>query len=160
MWARYMIAVTAGQPNGDFPLPSGISFADIDKTSGGLATPYCPPNLIEREAFKTGTEPSQTCPLHLAVMPTTVVPMYDEFGNLITTDTATMTDTTATYVPPVPSEPTLTGGVFRTDTAPPPTTTTVSPPPPPPTTTTVSPTPPPSSTDTTGTSPPDSDGVR
>ncbi len=160
MWTRYMLAVTAGQPNTDFPVPSGISFAEIDKTSGGLVTSYCPQNAIVREAFKTGTEPSSTCPLHLASLPPPVVPMYDEFGNLIptplpptTTDTAPMTETTGTYAPP---ERTLTGGVFRTDTAPPPpppptTTTTTAPPPPPPTTTTTTTTPPPVSTDTTGT---------
>jgi penicillin-binding protein 1B len=118
MWARYMIGATAGQPNADFPVPSGITFTDIDETSGGLATPYCPPDVIVRTAFKSGTEPLQMCPTHLP--PPIMVPMYDQFGNLITTTTDTTgtlippTDTTSTYVPPAS---TLTGGVFRTDTA-------------------------------------------
>lgn len=150
MWARYMIGATAGQADADFAPPEGIAFSDIDKTSGGLATALCPANTVVREAFKSGTEPRSPCALHTAAVPSTVVPMYDEFGNLIITDTATMaTDTTSTYVPPpTPPDSTLTGGIFRTDTAPPP---------PEPTTTTEEEPPPPSQTDTTSTTPP---GVR
>ncbi|HEX2060791.1 MAG TPA: PBP1A family penicillin-binding protein, partial [Thermoanaerobaculia bacterium] len=106
MWARYMIAVTAGDPNSDFPVPPGITFTDVDKTSGGRATAYCPRNVVVREAFKAGTEPQQACSIHTVVAPTPVVPMYDEFGNLIiTTDTAA-TDTGTT----MPPDSTLTGG--------------------------------------------------
>ncbi|HVR41803.1 MAG TPA: PBP1A family penicillin-binding protein [Thermoanaerobaculia bacterium] len=116
MWARYMIAVTAGQPDDDFPTPERITFVDVDKTSGGRATQYCPPNVIIEEAFKSGTEPMQPCPIHLPQ----VVPMFDEFGNPI----VTMTDTTGTIpptdtittMPPPATDTTLTGGVFRTDT--------------------------------------------
>ncbi len=158
MWARFMIGATAGQPDSDFAIADGISFSDVDKTSGGLATPLCPGNVVVREAFKSGTEPRGQCALHTAPAPSTVVPMYDQFGNLIITDTATMaTDTTSTYTPPpIPPGSTLTGGIFRPDTAPPPpppTTTTAAPPPP--TTTTTEPLPPPSQTDTTATTPPD-----
>jgi penicillin-binding protein 1B len=152
MWSRYMMGATAGQPNTDFAVPQGITFTEIDETSGGIATPYCPPNVVVRQAFKTGTEPSQPCPVHM--MPNVVVPMYDEFGNLITTTDTTgtmMTNTTGTYVPPTPApiptptptppqqEPTLTGGVFRTDTT---------------DTSTTTQEPPPSQTDTTATRPP------
>src|SRR5436190_1226694 len=144
MWTRYMLTATAGQPNTDFAVPSGMTFADIDDISGGLGTQYCPPNVIERSAFKSGTEPTQLCTLH--TMPNVVVPMYDEFGNLITTTdttgTYTTTDTTSTYVPP-PQPPapttdtTLTGGIFKTDT-----------------TNTTTSEPPPVQTDTTATKPP------
>jgi len=147
MWTRYMISATAGQRDTPFPVPPGVTFSDIDKVSGGLATQYCPSNLIAHQAFKSGTEPMQLCPTHTMAATPTYVPMYDEFGNLIPpTDTSmtpipSMTDTTSTYVPPPPPEGgTLTGGVFRTDTAPPP---------PPPTTTTAEP--PPAQTDTTAT---------
>jgi penicillin-binding protein 1B len=129
MWTRYMNAVTAGEPSTDFPSPSGITFTEFDKTSGGLATAFCPRNVIAIGAFKSGTEPSQPCVPHTAIAPSTVVPMYDEFGNLIITDTATMTDTSG-YVPPPDS--TLTGGVFQPPppvTPPPVTTTTAEPPP-------------------------------
>lgn len=136
MWARYMVAVTAGQPDVDFAAPAGIIVGDIDRTSGGIASPYCPPNLIERMAFKTGTEPTQVCALHTAPLPPPIpIPMLDEFGNPIVTDTMGMTDTSGLAVPP---EATLTGGVMRTETAPPPppptdttTTTTTSAAPPP-----------------------------
>lgn len=97
MWARYMMAVTAGAPNEDFASPPGIVFADIDKLSGGHATPYCPANVITRMAFKSGTEPTALCNIHLA--PQILLP-----SDLI------VTDTTGTYVPP---DATLTGGVFR-----------------------------------------------
>ena len=144
MWARYMIAVTAGEGNADFVPPPGITFTEFDKTTGGLATAFCPKNTIVTGAFKSGTEPSVPCQPHSAPPPTTVVPMYDEFGNLIITDTAaTMTDTMS--VQPVRPDSTLTGGVFQ----PPPTTTT-------PTTTTEEPPaeepePPPPATDTSTT---------
>ncbi|HJQ39537.1 MAG TPA: PBP1A family penicillin-binding protein [Thermoanaerobaculia bacterium] len=124
MWTRYMLGATAGQPNTDFAAAPGISFVEIDETSGGIATPYCPRNVVVRQAFKSGTEPPQPCPLHMTT--SVPVPMYDEFGNLITaggatgvTGTTYPTDTTSTYVPPPPpptTETTLTGGIFRTDT--------------------------------------------
>jgi len=125
MWARYMIAVTAGEPNADFAAPPGITFTEFDKTTGGFPTPYCPRNVIANGAFKSGTEPSAPCPQHTAPLIPTIVPMYDELGNLIVTDTATMTDTTG-----LPPDATLTGGVFQ-PTPPPPTTTTQEPLPPP-----------------------------
>lgn len=154
MWARYMVAVTAGHRNVGFAVPPGIVFTEIDKTSGGLASPYCPKTVISRDAFKSGTEPAHLCTLHTAVLPPMPTPMYDEFGNLIvTTDTASMTDTSGYST--TPPDSTLTGGVFRTDPAPvaPPVTTTQPPvqqPPPPATTTTTQP--PPTNTDTTATS--------
>jgi penicillin-binding protein 1B len=161
MWSRYMIAVTAGEPNVDFAAPPGVTFAEFDKTTGGLPTPNCPRNLISRGAFKSGTEPAVPCQLHSMAVAPTVVPMYDEFGNLIVTDTATMTDTTG-VPPPLPPDSTLTGGVFTPPaqqpqpppvqqpppvTMPPPVTT-----PPPPTTTTEPPEQePPPATDTSTT---------
>ncbi|HYC61091.1 MAG TPA: PBP1A family penicillin-binding protein [Thermoanaerobaculia bacterium] len=158
MWTRYMLAVTAGDKNMDFVPPQGISFAEVDETSGGLVTQYCPRNVIVREAFKVGTEPTHPCPTHSAtVVPT--VPMYDEFGNPITMTTtdAPMTDTGGFTVPP---DSTLTGGVFR---PPPPTTTAPPPQQPLPTTTTTAeeeeeeeppPPPPPTDTSTTTSGPP------
>lgn len=99
----------------DFVAPNGVTMTEFDRTTGGLVTPYCPRNVISRGAFKSGTEPTQPCQPHsaAAAMPSTVVPMYDEFGNLIITDTAsTMTDTGG-IAPPLPPDATLTGGVFQ-----------------------------------------------
>jgi penicillin-binding protein 1B len=156
MWARYMNAVTAGQPNVDFAPPPGVVFAEVDKISGGISTPNCPPISVEREAFKAGTEPTAPCALHTQPVPMPNVPMYDQYGNLITTDTSA-----TSIAPPTPPDSTLTGGVFRTDTAPPPPPPSYSPPPSstPPNTTTLSPPntdttatgEPPTSTDTSGT---------
>ena len=134
IWARYMVAATHAQPNADFAAPPGITMAEIDETSGGLSTPFCPENFVVTTAFKSELQPTQPCPLHLPQAPPP--PAVDQFGNPIQLDTSGVT-MTATSIPP---EQTLTGGVFRTDTAPPPMTTTT-----PPTTTT---------TDTTGTPPP------
>lgn len=136
MWTRYMLAVTAGEPKVDFAAPPGITFTDVDETSGGLATPSCPRNVIVREAFKQGTEPTHPCPTHSGAATATPVPMFDEYGNPIVTNTdTTMTTDTGGFA--VPPDSTLTGGVFRDQTStatqtPPPVTTTTSEPPPPP----------------------------
>jgi penicillin-binding protein 1B len=140
MWARYMIAVTAGEKSTEFAVPAGITFTEIDETSGGLVTPYCPRNVIVQSAFKAGTEPTHSCPTHAAPLP--VVPMFDEFGNpIVTTTDGTMTDTGGFEMPP---DTTLTGGIFRDPTA-------TAPPPPPPVTTTEPEPEPPPATDTSTT---------
>ena len=145
IWTRFMQAVTVGQPNVDFAMPDGITMAQIDETSGGLAVPTCPPAAVVTEAFKGGTQPTNPCPLH---SPQPVAPpALDQFGNPIALDTAGVPvapeAVTATQpLPPITPEPggtTLTGGFSRTDTsAPPPSTTTA---PPPPTNTSTSPPP-------------------
>jgi penicillin-binding protein 1B len=172
IWTRFMQAVMAGQPNVDFAPPEGVVTTQIDETSGGLAVPNCPSRVVVTEAFKAGTQPGNPCPLHSPQA--APAPAVDQFGNPIALDTAGMpitpeTSTTPDTLPPITPEPgdtTLTGGYFRTDTAPPTTTTTTSTsePPrrerdldrnrsdqPPPSTNTSEP---PSSTSTTSTSPP------
>ncbi|HSP15864.1 MAG TPA: PBP1A family penicillin-binding protein [Thermoanaerobaculia bacterium] len=145
MWTRYMLAATGNEPSLDFGVPPGISFAEVDETSGGLATPFCPAGTVVRDAFKSGTEPMNPCPLHSPQAP--VMPGVDQFGNPIALDTIGipspegMTTTATETLPP------LGGGVFRTETAPaPPPTSTQSPP--------KTETLPPAATDTTGTSAP------
>jgi hypothetical protein len=125
-----MQAVMAGQPNVDFASPDGIVTAQIDETSGGLAVPACPARVVVTAAFKAGTQPSMPCPLHSPQA--APAPAVDQFGNPIALDTAGMPvtpESTATTEPlppltPEPGDTTLTGGYFRTDTAPPPPTTT------------------------------------
>lgn len=78
IWARYMRQITAGQRDGDFPVPQGIVFSPIDATSGGLATPLCPKNQIVNEAFKSGTQPGGLCRLHNPQMPPPVDPMLTD----------------------------------------------------------------------------------
>ncbi|PYQ33683.1 MAG: hypothetical protein DMF57_08560 [Acidobacteria bacterium] len=108
IWTRYMVAATAGQPDADFPVPPGISFVEVDETSGGLATPLCPHNVIVRDAFKSGTEPTAPCPLHSPQAPPAM--MLDQFGNPIVLDTTGMTTaplppTETAPVIPVPPPP-------------------------------------------------------
>lgn len=134
IWTRVMQAVTAGQPNVDFPVPDGIAMAQIDETSGGRAVPNCPPRFVVSEAFKQGTQPMNACSLH---SPQPVpAPAVDQFGNPIALDTtgATVATEGAKGVQPLPpltpesGDRTMTGGIFKTETAsPPPTTTFVEP---------------------------------
>jgi penicillin-binding protein 1B len=119
IWARYMDVATAIDPNLQFAVPAGISFAQVDELSGGLASIKCPKNAVVNEAFKDGTQPTVLCPLH---NPQEGVPT-DVSGMVTATDTAAFPgDTTATA-------PTLGGGIFRTDTTAPATTATGEPPP-------------------------------
>jgi penicillin-binding protein 1B len=121
IWTRFMIGATGGQPNVDFGAPAGIVFAQVDETSGGLATPMCPQNSIVNEAFKEGTQPSNPCPVHSPQAPQ--LPPLDMFGNPIALDTSGLppvTGETSTLPPPEPSQNTLSGGIFRTDTGVPP----------------------------------------
>jgi penicillin-binding protein 1B len=62
IWTGFMISALAGRPNLEFAVPTNVSFADIDRDTGGLATPGC--SRVLREAFLTGTEPVQACTLH------------------------------------------------------------------------------------------------
>jgi len=140
MWARYMIAVTAGAANVDFAPPEGITFVEVDEISGGLASSYCPRRSIVSMAFKSGTQPTGPCPDHTA--PAIVVPMYDELGNPIFPNAPLppLADTTVTSM--TPPEATLTGGVFKTETTGTATTTMPATPEPPPTDTTTTTNPP------------------
>jgi penicillin-binding protein 1A len=45
-------------------MPDGVLSLDIDKSTGYLATPFCPRELVIREFYFPGTEPTERCPLH------------------------------------------------------------------------------------------------
>lgn len=62
IWVAFMKRALAGEPNRPFPIPDGITFADIDQDTGMLAMPACP--HVIREAFLAGTEPRQYCNVH------------------------------------------------------------------------------------------------
>ena len=62
IWTEFMKAALAGHPDSQFEPPEGISFVDIDRDTGKIATPYCPRTMTE--SFITGTEPTEICPLH------------------------------------------------------------------------------------------------
>ncbi len=58
VWSAAMRPVLAARRAGRFPIPDGITFADVDPESGRLATDGCPG---VREAFRAGTEPRTYC---------------------------------------------------------------------------------------------------
>jgi penicillin-binding protein 1B len=62
IWTEFMKAAMAGRPNVTFQAPSGITFVEIDKETGKLATPGCERTI--NEAFLVGTEPTEYCPFH------------------------------------------------------------------------------------------------
>jgi penicillin-binding protein 1B len=63
IWTSFMVRALAGHPDLPFEPPAeGVLFVDIDRDTGALATPWCPRTF--REAFLTGTEPTQSCDLH------------------------------------------------------------------------------------------------
>ena len=62
IWTAFMSRALAGRPNIEFQPPDGVTFLEIDPETGQLAGPFCPRTL--REAFVSGTEPYETCPLH------------------------------------------------------------------------------------------------
>jgi hypothetical protein len=37
---------------------------EIDRSTGALATPSCPPEQVASEWFLSGTEPTEYCPVH------------------------------------------------------------------------------------------------
>jgi membrane carboxypeptidase/penicillin-binding protein len=62
IWADFMRQALGAYPSPAFPVPDGITFADVDATNGKLARSSCP--LIVRETFLAGTEPER-CQEHL-----------------------------------------------------------------------------------------------
>ena len=62
IWTQFMKSATAGQPSIAFDVPEGITFAEIDRDTGKLATPGCPRTFTE--SFLAGTEPTEYCELH------------------------------------------------------------------------------------------------
>jgi penicillin-binding protein 1A len=58
IWVDYRMAVEAGYPERDFPLPQGVVMARIDPASGLLASPYADKTFFL--PFKDGTQPTET----------------------------------------------------------------------------------------------------
>ena len=52
----------AGHGNRTFDAPEGITWVEIDRDTGKLATPGCPRTMSE--SFISGTEPTEYCELH------------------------------------------------------------------------------------------------
>jgi penicillin-binding protein 1A len=64
-YTTFMTEVYRRKPSPpDWPRPEGITTRDIDRTTGQLANPYCPPDVVMTEYFLAGTEPIQECTTH------------------------------------------------------------------------------------------------
>ncbi len=62
IWTEFMKNALAGHSNGTLEAPPGVTFAEIDRDTGLLATPKCPRTITE--SFLAGTEPTAYCELH------------------------------------------------------------------------------------------------
>jgi len=62
IWTAFMTRALAGHGSLPFNAPDGITFVDIDRDTGKIAAPGCP--RMFKEAFLSGTEPTEVCQLH------------------------------------------------------------------------------------------------
>ena len=62
IWTSFMMKALAGHANVGFDAPGGVSFVEVDRDTGKIATPTCP--RVTLEAFLSGTEPLASCELH------------------------------------------------------------------------------------------------
>jgi penicillin-binding protein 1B len=62
IWTAFMKSAVAGRSASSFSAPDGVSFLEIDRDTGHLATPICP--RVTTEAYLSGTEPQTVCQLH------------------------------------------------------------------------------------------------
>lgn len=62
IWTSFMKNAVAGRQSPTFDAPEGVTFVDIDRDTGKIATPICP--RVTTEAFLAGTEPQTVCELH------------------------------------------------------------------------------------------------
>ena len=62
IWTSFMKNAVAGRTGSNFDAPDGVTFVEIDRDTGKIATPICP--RLTTEAFLSGTEPLGQCELH------------------------------------------------------------------------------------------------
>lgn len=65
VWATMMREVYERRPvPPGWPVPEGVVAAEIDRTTGYLASPNCPSEVRATEWYLSGTEPFLRCPVH------------------------------------------------------------------------------------------------
>ena len=64
IWSRFLRSIAPGGTSPPFPVPAGVTIAEIDPESGFLATSACPDPVPE--AFPDRLAPTEPCPLHPA----------------------------------------------------------------------------------------------
>ena len=62
IWTAFMKDALAGRGGSTLDAPEGVTFVEIDRDTGRIATPTCP--RVTNEAFLAGTEPLGVCELH------------------------------------------------------------------------------------------------
>lgn len=62
IWGQFMKGALAGHQSQPFKSPGGVTWAEVDPTTGKLAAPFCP--RIVRSPFLDGTEPADSCEEH------------------------------------------------------------------------------------------------
>ena len=62
IWTSFMKNALAGRGGSALDAPEGVTFVEIDRDTGKIATPTCP--RVTNEAFLAGTEPLGICELH------------------------------------------------------------------------------------------------
>ena len=62
IWTAFMKNAVAGRQSPVFEAPEGVTFVEVDRDTGKIATPICP--RVTSEAFLAGTEPQGICELH------------------------------------------------------------------------------------------------
>ncbi len=105
-WTEIMGEILKDYPKRDFPAPSGIVFATIDKTQGLLYQPACPKENKLLEAFAKGTEPTEYCDPS-RVGPTVIEVSTDTLGTTALPDGGygTVKPSTGAYAPaPAPGD--------------------------------------------------------
>ncbi|TDJ54833.1 MAG: PBP1A family penicillin-binding protein [Gemmatimonadetes bacterium] len=64
-WTQMMTEVYERRPAPKaWPRPSGLTFQEIDVSTGYIVTSFCPTDLRTIESYLPGTEPDQFCPVH------------------------------------------------------------------------------------------------
>ncbi len=64
-WTTMMKEVYERRPAPrEWPRPSGLTFQEIDVSTGYIATSFCPTDVRAVESYLPGTEPDQFCPVH------------------------------------------------------------------------------------------------
>jgi penicillin-binding protein 1B len=62
VWLSFTKRALSGRPSIPFAQPEGLVSVEIDRDTGGLATPACPRTIME--TFLPGTEPKEHCTVH------------------------------------------------------------------------------------------------
>ncbi|MBI4060250.1 MAG: PBP1A family penicillin-binding protein [Elusimicrobia bacterium] len=113
-WTSIMEEILKDYPKRDFPAPSGIVFAPIDKEQGLLYQPACPRANKLLEAFAQGSEPKEYCDpnrkgsavieMSSAALASTALP-DDDYGRLRpSSGAAHAPDGDSDAPPPLPGE--------------------------------------------------------